>query len=46
VKRVRAIKAQQQGKNPSQVANPAGASGKKKSSAAARTVSKQFTLQD
>ena len=36
LKRVKATKAQQQGKNPSQVANPAGASGKKKSSAAAR----------
>jgi hypothetical protein len=46
LKRVRAIKAQQQDKNPSQVANPAGASDKKKSSAAARTVSKQFTLRD
>lgn len=41
VKRVRAIKAQQHGKNPGQVPHTAGAGGKKKAaaSAAARTVS-------
>jgi hypothetical protein len=40
VKRVRAIKAQQQGKNPGQVTHPPAGQGKKKvASAAARTVS-------
>lgn len=43
VKRVRAIKAQQQGKSPSQVPHPAAAAGAKKKSAAARAVSRAST---